>query len=142
MNKESFTFHLNPTPTLPTRGCRMIARLLAVSLSYGNYLIALGIWWISDWFIAIGTLLLGFLVFGILRSKLRNDSIPPAQREYPYDDYAIASWYLSRNHCFTIPSANPLTASTPSEKSCCTTSGECETCEDDGSGCSTCADRK
>ena len=102
-NTEPFTFHIDPTPTLPTRQCRFIARLFGWALSYGNYAVALLVWWVSDWFIAIGALLLGFIVFGILRSKLHNDSIPPAQREYPYDDAAIATWYMSRNHCFTLP---------------------------------------
>ncbi|AFV97898.1 hypothetical protein B649_07930 [Candidatus Sulfuricurvum sp. RIFRC-1] len=80
-----------------------MARVMGYSLSYGHYAIALLIWWKSDWFIAIGALLLGFIVFGIIRSKLRNDSIPPAQRETPYNDYAIATWYLSRITCFTLP---------------------------------------
>lgn len=102
MNNAPFTFHIDPMPTLPTRSCRFMARLLGWTLSYGNYALALLVWWQSDWFIAIGTLLLGIIVFGILRSKLRNDSIPLAQREYEYNDYAIATWYLSRNHCFTI----------------------------------------
>lgn len=110
-----------------------MARILGWGLSYGNYLVAALVWWKSDWFIAVGTLLLGFVVFGILRSKLRNDSIPPAQREYPYDDYAIVTWYLSRNHCFAFSADQP--AAKPHE-------GECETCEDDGSGCRTCADQK
>ncbi|MDO9208235.1 MAG: hypothetical protein Q7T91_08265 [Sulfuricurvum sp.] len=103
MNNESFTFHIDPTPTLPTRRCRFMARLLGWALSYGNYALALLVWWQSDWFIAIGMLLLSFILFGILRSKLRNDSIPASQREYAYDDYAIATWYLSRNTCFTLP---------------------------------------
>jgi hypothetical protein len=102
MNNEPFTFHIDPTPTLPSRKCRFMARLLGWSLSYGNYALALFVWWQSDWFIAIGTLLLGFILFGILRSKLRNESIPPSQSEYEYNDYAIATWYLSRNTCFTI----------------------------------------
>ncbi len=104
MNNDPFTFHIDPTPTLPTRQCRLLARLLGWGLSYGNYLIAAIIWWKVDWFIAIGTLLLGFILFGILRSKLRNDSIPVSQREYAYDDYAIATWYLSRNTCFRTSS--------------------------------------
>ena len=103
MNSERPLFHIDPTPTLPTRQCRLLARTLGIGLSYGHYLLALAIWWMSDWFIAIGVLLLGFILLGIIRSKLRNDSIPPAQREYPYDDYAIATWYLSRTACFTIP---------------------------------------
>jgi hypothetical protein len=100
MNNEPFTFHIDPTPVLPTRQCRLMAHLLGLILSYGNYLIALLVWWMADWFFAVGVLLLGIIVFGIVRSKLRNDSIPPAQREYSYNDYAIATWYLSRNHCF------------------------------------------
>ena len=80
-----------------------MARLLGWSLSFGNYAAALLVWWKSDWFISIGILLLGFILFGILRSKLRNDSIPVSQREYEYTDYAIATWYLSRNACFTVP---------------------------------------
>lgn len=100
MNNDRLTFNIDPTPTLPTRQCRFIARVTGWILSYGNYIIALIVWWKSDWFISLGTLLLGFIVFGIIRSKLRNDSIPPAQRETPYTDYAIATWYLSRNYCF------------------------------------------
>jgi hypothetical protein len=99
MNTDTPHFHIDPTPTLPTRLCRLYARMMGYALSYGNYLIAAFVWWKSDWFIAIGTLLLGFIVFGIIRSKLRNDAIPIAQRETPYTDYAIATWYLSRNHC-------------------------------------------
>lgn len=102
MHTDPFTFHIDPTPTLPSRKCRFMARLLGWGLSYGNYALALFVWWKSDWFIAVGILLLGVIVFGILRSKLRNDSIPLAQREYEYNDYAIATWYLSRNTCFTI----------------------------------------
>jgi hypothetical protein len=102
MNNEPFIFHIDPIPTLPSRNCRFLARLFGWGLSYGNYALALLVWWISDWFIAIGILLLGFIIFGIIRSKLRNDSIPVSQREYEYSDYAIATWYLSRTTCFTI----------------------------------------
>lgn len=133
MNTERPIFHIDPTPTLPTKKCRILARLLGWILSYGYFAVALIVWWKLDWFFAIAIVLLGFILMGIVRSKLRNDSIPPAQREYAYDDYAIASWYLSRNHCFQLPDNHPEPK---------THDGECETCEDDGSGCSTCADPK
>ncbi|MBD3799501.1 hypothetical protein [Sulfuricurvum sp.] len=103
MNNEHLMFSIDTTPTLPTRQCRLYARLMGYALSYGYYLIAILVWWKSDWFIAIGTLLFGFIVFGIIRSKLRNDSIPPFQQEIPYTDYAIATWYLSRNYCIIPP---------------------------------------
>lgn len=99
MNQEIPHFHIDPTPTLPTRQCRLAARLIGYVLSYGNFAIALAVWYALDWFIALGSLMLGYIVFGIIRSKLRNDSIPPSQREMSYNDYAIASWYLSRFHC-------------------------------------------
>lgn len=103
MTNDRPRFHIDPTPTLPTRGCRLAARILAWTLRFGNYVIALLVGLSSGWEAALALFLLGFILFGILRSKLRNESIPPAQREFPYDDYAIASWYLSRNHCITLP---------------------------------------
>lgn len=103
MNNEHPIFFIDPVPILPTRRCRIMARVLGWGLSYGNFLIALGIWYQTDWFFASGALLSGFIAFGVLRSKLRNDSIPPAQRETPYNDYAIATWYLSRNSCIILP---------------------------------------
>ncbi|MDD2838125.1 MAG: hypothetical protein AB7U44_01365 [Sulfuricurvum sp.] len=99
MNREHITFNIDPTPSLPTRKCRLSAKVLGWLLSYGNYLLALAGWWMVDWFAAIGIFLLGIIIFGIIRSKLRNDSIPPSQRELSYSDYAIATWYLSRNYC-------------------------------------------
>lgn len=74
---DLFTFSIETTPSLPTRYCRFLAHVLGWGLSYGNYMVAGIVWWQSDWFIAIGALLLGFVVFGIIRSKLHNDAIPP-----------------------------------------------------------------
>jgi len=109
----------------------MAARLVAWALSYGHYALALAVWWKFDWFFAIAILLLGFILFGIIRSKLRNDSVPPAQRELPYDDYAIASWYLSRNHCFTLPSQprrdEPKNRCDASDNDCCGRAEDCDT---------------
>lgn len=99
MNREHITFNIDPTPSLPTRKCRLSAKVLGWLLSYGNYLLALAGLWMVDWFAAIGIFLLGIIIFGIIRSKLRNDSIPPSQRELSYSDYAIATWYLARNYC-------------------------------------------
>ncbi len=80
-----------------------MARTLGWGLSYGNFIIAAAVWYWADWFSALAQILLGFIVFGVVLSKMRNDSIPPTQRETPYNDYAIATWYLSRNHCIVFP---------------------------------------
>lgn len=87
---------IEPTPTLTKRSCRALVYLIEILLRTGSVLIALIAWYLTDWKLAIAFFLLGFLVMGILRAKLRNDSIPPAQQEYDYNDRAIAAWYVSR----------------------------------------------
>ncbi len=87
---------IEPTPEPKQPLCRLFALLLGWFLSYGNYLIALFFWWLYDWFYAAAALLTGFVVIGIVRAKIRNISIPPAQQEYPYTDRAIARWFVVR----------------------------------------------
>lgn len=69
------------------------------TLSYGNYLIAFLLYLKFDYFIAGGGLLLGFILFGIIVSKLRTLSIPISNSEFSYSDKEVAIWYLSRYYC-------------------------------------------
>ncbi len=87
---------IEPTPEPQKVLCRIAARLLGWTLSYGIYAVALAAWYLYDWFYAIAALLLGFVLFGILRAKIRNASIPLGQQEYPYTDQAIAKWFVVR----------------------------------------------
>lgn len=87
---------IEPTPRLKRRKCRLLAKLIAVGLSYGPLVIAAGIWYKYDLFFAVGALLISYLVLGIIRSKLRNSAIPSTQQEFQYSDEAIATWYVSR----------------------------------------------
>jgi len=87
---------IEPTPEPSKAFCRAAARLLGWSLAYGIYLLAALAWYLYDWFHAAAALLLGFVVIGIVRAKLRNVSIPPTQQELPYSDQAIAKWFVVR----------------------------------------------
>ena len=87
---------IEPTPEPETARCRFLAKILGLSLTYGIYPIAAAGWYFYDWFHAVAFLLLGFIVVGIVRAKLRNISIPAAQLEYPYTDQAIARWFIVR----------------------------------------------
>ena len=87
---------IEPTPEPQKRTCRIAARALGWALSYGSYAVALLIWYLYGWFYAIAVLLLGFVVMGIVRAKIRNISIPPQQQEYHYTDQAIAKWFIIR----------------------------------------------
>lgn len=91
--------HIAELPSLPTRKCRLMASIAGLALSYGNYLIAVIIFLNYDIFIAGGTLLLGFIIFGIISSKIRNLSIPLSNLEFSYTDKEIITWYFSRYVC-------------------------------------------
>jgi hypothetical protein len=58
------------------------------------------IWYFYDFFIALLSLVLTFIIMGIIRSKLRNAVIPFNQREYQYNDKAIADWYVAKELCY------------------------------------------
>lgn len=91
--------HIDELPSLPTKRCHLSATIGGLTLSYGNYLIAVIIFLNYDIFIAGGFLLLGFIVFGIIGSKLRNISIPLTNFEFSYTDKEIVTLYLSRYVC-------------------------------------------
>jgi len=91
---------IEPTPKLKTKRCQLIALSIKLFLQYALYIITLLTWYFYDYFIAAATLLLGFIIIGIIRAKLRNSAIPLTQREYHYNDAAIASWYTAKRICY------------------------------------------
>ena len=98
--QTDFIEQIEPTPKLHSKKCKMIALSIRFFLQYFLYLFTAIMWYKYDYFIAIASLLLGFIVIGIIRSKLRNSVIPPSQREYQYTDQGIADWYTARELCF------------------------------------------
>lgn len=92
---------LEPTPEFHTKKCKLLALIVRLLLQFTTPIVALVAWYFYDYFIAIATLLLTFLLMGIVRSKLRNSSIPASQREYHYSDQGIANWYIWREYCFS-----------------------------------------
>lgn len=95
--QNDFIPFIHPTPEPQQTRCRILVALIAATLSYGAYLFPLLVWWMSDIFYALGTLIVSYLVIGIIRSKLRNSSIPREQQEYNYTDHAVAAWFVSRH---------------------------------------------
>ena len=90
---------IEPTPKLKTKKCKTISLLLRVFLQFTTFLASLTAWYLYDYFIALLTLVLSFIIMGIIRSKIRNSVIPPKQREYQYNDQGIADWYTARELC-------------------------------------------
>jgi len=100
--QSDFIDQIEPTPKLHSKKCKLIALVLRIFLQYTTIIVALLSWYIYDYFIAIATLLLTFIIVGIIRSKLRNSVIPPSQREYQYNDKGIADWYTARELCIEL----------------------------------------
>jgi len=91
---------IEQTPKLYTKRCKAIALLLRLFLQFTTIIVGLIVWFFYDYFIAIGALLLSFIIMGIIRSKLRNSVIPPSQQEFQYNDKGIADWYVAKELCF------------------------------------------
>lgn len=90
---------IEATPNLYSKKCKAISLFLRLFLQYATVLCALGAWYLYDFFIALLALVLAFIVIGIIRSKLRNSVIPTTQREFHYNDKAIAQWYSAKMLC-------------------------------------------
>ncbi len=101
MNTD-FISQIEPTPKLKTRRCKFTAFILKLILQYSAMTIGLFTWYFYDYFIAGATLLVSWLVLGIIKSYLRNSVIPKSQQEYNYTDEAVATWYTARELCIEI----------------------------------------
>ncbi|MBA3026856.1 MAG: hypothetical protein FP820_10720 [Sulfurimonas sp.] len=91
---------LEPTPKLHSKKCKLISFCIRIFLQFTTFVVPLIIWYFYDFFIALLSLVLTFIIMGIIRSKLRNSVIPFNQREYQYSDKAIADWYSAKELCY------------------------------------------
>ena len=90
------------TPTLHSKKCRFIAYTIGMLLQSASFLVSLLSWYLYDVYVALATLLVAFIVMGIVRSKIRNSVIPFSQSERHYNDMEIARWYSAKELCSTI----------------------------------------
>ena len=97
--QNDFLEMIEPTPKIHSKKCRLISLALRILLQFSTILSTIIAWYIYDYFIAFFTMILSFIIVGIIRSKLRNSVIPVKQREYQYNDKGIADWYTARDIC-------------------------------------------
>ncbi len=90
---------IESTPILHSKKCKLISLITRVFLQSTTIVTALIAWYLYDYFVAIATLLLVFIVMGIVRAKIRNEVIPITQSEHHYNDKSIASWYTAKQLC-------------------------------------------
>ena len=97
--QDDFIDQIEPTPKLHSKKCKLISFILRLFLDFTTIGTGLIVWYFYDYFIAIASLLLTFIVMGIIRSKIRNRVIPITQREYQYNNQGIADWYTAKVIC-------------------------------------------
>jgi len=97
--KNDYIDLIEPTPVLHTKKCQFISLIIKLFLQFTPIIAALITWYLYDYFIAGATLLIMFVVVGIVRAKMRNSVIPPSQREYHYNDESIAKWFTAKEIC-------------------------------------------
>jgi len=90
---------IQATPKLHSKKCKFLAFSIKILLQYTTVVAGILAWCVYDYFIGGAVLLLAFVIMGIIRSKLRNSSIPLSQREYQYNDKGIADWFVSQELC-------------------------------------------
>lgn len=98
--EDNFLELIEPTPKIEDKKCKIYVFIITFFLKFSTIIAALIAWYLYDYFIAGATLLITFLLVGIVRSKLRNEVIPANQREFAYTDKAIAIWYVAKRICF------------------------------------------
>jgi len=97
--QNDFLEMIEPTPKIYSKKCKIISLILRIFLQFTTISATLVAWYIYDYFIAFFTMILSFIIVGIIRSKLRNSVIPVKQREYQYNDKGIADWYTAKEIC-------------------------------------------
>jgi len=91
---------IEPTPKLYSKKCKFTAFGIKIFLQYFTVFAAFAAWYLYDYFIAGATLLILYIVVGIIRSKIRNSTIPVHQREHHYTDEEIAKWFSAKALCY------------------------------------------
>ncbi len=86
-------------PKLQTTRCKLIAKTIHIALSFSPWMVTGLLYYLFDWFFAIGGLVISYIVTGIIRARMRSLSIPKQQQEHDYSDEAIARWYTVKWIC-------------------------------------------
>lgn len=87
---------IEPTPCAKSFTCKLLVGLVSACLYLLAYVLALLGWFWYDFFIGFCFLCFGYLLNGIIHSKLRQLSVPNDQSEISFSSYELARWFVIR----------------------------------------------
>ncbi|MBE0495484.1 MAG: hypothetical protein IBX45_03625 [Campylobacterales bacterium] len=90
---------LEPTPTPKRTSCKVLVFGIALGLGAGPWALVVWGWWQFHWSFGILFGVFGYLLTGVISSKMRQVSIPKDQREISFTSHEIARWYVVRYLC-------------------------------------------
>jgi len=102
MINETTTIDMRePTPQLSTLPCKILAFSIRSVLQFGVFVVGFLGWYFFNYYIALASAAVTFIMIGVLRSGLSRAAIAPTQLEYHYTDQEVAQWYVAKEVCFT-----------------------------------------
>lgn len=94
-----FNQHDKELPVLPSRRCKLLARVLQLSILLIPLLVGILFFMIDGWMLFIMGLMFGLLIQNIVRSKLRTHALPSHQQAYDFTDIELSSWVMFTRYC-------------------------------------------
>ncbi|MCK9257422.1 MAG: hypothetical protein M0P02_05050 [Sulfurospirillaceae bacterium] len=86
---------LEPTPEPKGFVCKVLVVLVTIFLMAFPWILAIFTALKYHWSVGIGFWVFGYLVTGIISSKMRQISIPNDQKEISFSSNEISRWFIS-----------------------------------------------
>jgi hypothetical protein len=87
---------LEPTPNPESFTCKALAWAIGAGISFGPWILLIWGAWNFHWSVGVGFGLFGYLLAGVISSKIRHLSVPFDQREISFSTYELARWFVVR----------------------------------------------
>ena len=100
MNKDIIIDTIEDVPILNSKKCKFVAFLIKIVLKYTVFIVSVVFLYFFNYYIALASGAVSFILIGVLRSSLSGNAIPITQLEFHYSDDEVARWYTAKELCF------------------------------------------
>ena len=87
---------IEPVPKPKSLQAKIYVWFITIALHVSPWVMGLWGWQSIDVTVGAGMILFGYIVVGVVSSKIRLLSVPLDQREISFTTYELACWFVSR----------------------------------------------
>ena len=87
---------IEPVPKPKSLTCKLTVYAITIALHVSPWLAGFWAWKKIDITVGAGIVLFGYIVVGVISSKMRQLSVPLDQREISFSTYELVCWFVSR----------------------------------------------